>query len=184
MRKLNFGLIVATGLLFGGALSYAASGDISTWKHIFGNNAGKEAARIDSLGGLALGDAASAPSLTDYHGLKVSFYNAGSALTVGDVVVSSNAGTGYGIKSYGSDLKTVLGVADSSIASGAVGQITIVGYAVVHTSGAVAIGDMLVSTSATNGYAWANNSPTTGTVIGRAVSAGVTAGGNTLVLIK
>ena len=113
--------------------------------------------------------------------------NIGSAAaTQGDILCSSNTGTGYVSVCPGtSDLKTVLGVAAESIASGATGWMVGRGggYAVIHTTGTVNIGDILVSTSSASGYATGNNSPTTGAYFGHALSAGTSSGGSVLALI-
>jgi hypothetical protein len=154
---------------------------------------GKNAAVINSngdvqlyQGSLYLGAKGTAPSIQSggYYGLKVPFYNVGSALTSGDVVVSSNAAAGYGIKSTTTASTSVLGIAEGAIASGTVGYATVAGYAVVHTTGAVSIGDVLVSSASASGYAGVNNSPATATNLGVALSTGAAAGDTVLIRLR
>lgn len=118
---------------------------------------------------------------------QVPVYNVGAAVTLGDVLIASNTGTGYvmaGIASSG--LTNVVGVAAASIASGAKGWMVPLGggYAVVHTTGTVAIGDVLVTTVSAAGYLATNNSPGAGTTVAKAMSAGTAAGGSTLAIMQ
>jgi hypothetical protein len=167
---------------------------------------GQDAFRVDSTGNLRLyqgdvklGDAGTTPGYTaptsqtagNYFGLKVPFYNAGTATTQGTVILASTTATNFGYGSSAAVLATttVLGVADGVYANGAVGYMTISGYALVLTTGAVKIGDILISTDGTNaagavGYAGAKSSPAAATEIGVAFSSGTTAGGLTLVKLK
>lgn len=117
----------------------------------------------------------------------VPVYNVGAAVTQGDVLIASNTGTGYvmaGIASSG--LTNVVGVAAESIASAAKGWMVSLGggYAVVHTTGTVAIGDVLVTTTSAAAYLATNNSPSAGTVVAKAMSAGTAAGGSTLAIMQ
>ncbi len=118
---------------------------------------------------------------------QVPVYNVGAAVTLGDVLISSNTGTGYVMIAPAlSDQKNVVGVAAASIASGAKGWMVPLGggYAVIHTTGTVAIGDILVTTITASGYATTNNSPTSGTIVGKAMSAGTASGGSTLAIMQ
>ncbi len=118
---------------------------------------------------------------------QVPVYNVGAAVTLGDVLIASNTGTGYvmaGIASSGAT--NVVGVAAASIASGAKGWMVPLGggYAVVHTTGTVAIGDILVTTTSAAAYLATNNSPSAGTTVAKAMSAGTAAGGSTLAIMQ
>lgn len=118
--------------------------------------------------------------------MQVPVYNVGAAVTQGDILIASNTGTGYVTKGTAtSGLTSIVGVAAASIASGANGWMVPRGggYAVVHTTGTVSIGDILVSTVATAGYFAANNTPTAGTSIATAMSTGNAAGGSTLAIM-
>ena len=117
----------------------------------------------------------------------VPVYNVGAAVTQGDVLIASNTGTGYvmaGIASSGAT--NVVGVAAESIASAAKGWMVPLGggYAVVHTTGTVAIGDILVTTTSAAAYLATNNSPSAGTTVAKAMSAGTAAGGSTLAIMQ
>lgn len=113
-------------------------------------------------------------------------YNVGPAVTQGDVLIASNTGTGYVRSQPGtSGLTTVVGIAAEAIASGAKGWMCARGggYAVVHTTGTVNIGDCLVSSATAVGYAGGSATPTTGTDFGTAMSAGTAAGGSVLAVL-
>lgn len=116
----------------------------------------------------------------------VPIYNAGStALAQGDVIMASNTGTGYGIKGTAtSGLTSIIGVAAEAISATTNGWMVPRGggYAVVKTTGTVNIGDLLVSTISAAGYLTGSTSPTSGTDVGTALSAG-TAGGGTILAI-
>lgn len=121
----------------------------------------------------------------DKFGIKVPVYNVGASATAqGTLLCSSNTGTGYVAACVSSDQKTVFGTADDVIASGGYGYASVAGYALVLTTGTVAIGDVIVSTVASSGYGAANNSPTSGTDLGIAMSAGTAAGGLTLIRLR
>lgn len=143
-------------------------------------------------GDVNLGVSGSRPSTTAgaYPGLAVPIYNAsGSAWTEGDVIIASRTSTtsGYGSLTTVVATSSVLGVAAESIANGAVGLMRVDGYALVHTTGTVLIGDIVVS-SATAGYAGKIVDPSSftayGVAIGKAMSVGTAAGGSTLVLLS
>jgi hypothetical protein len=131
---------------------------------------------------------AATPTASAFYGVKVPFY-ASVAMVQGDVVLSSNSMTGYGTIASILSTTSVLGVCDGTYAAGAVGQMTVSGYALVLTTGAVAIGNLVVSTDGSNaagaaGYAGATTasaSTVVGTVIGKAMSVGTAAGGLTLI---
>lgn len=145
------------------------------------NSSSYNGATIDSAtgeltlytGDLVLGGIGTVPSQSNYFGVDIPFHNIGAALAQGDVVVASNTGTGYVMKSPATiDLTSVVGVAQGTIASGAVGYIRVAGLAIVKSTGTVAIGDALVSTGTAGGYVGADTTPTTGAKIGVALEAG------------
>lgn len=144
-------------------------------------------------GDIQLGQSGSTPSTTanTYPGFTVPIYNAsGVSIPLGSVIIASttnNSTAGYGtIENVGSTT-TVLGVAYEIIAAGAVGDMTIAGYALCLTTGPVFIGNVLVSSapnaSSARGYAGADATPTTGADIGVALSAR-TDGGLTLTRLR
>lgn len=141
--------------------------------------------------GVKIGDAQTAPTLPttttgSQFGVKVPFYNAsGSAMAQGYVVVASAAinNTMYGSVAAITSTTTVVGICEGTVASAADGYMTVAGIALVLTTGTVAIGDLLVSTTVA-GYAGKIASGATveeGSVIGKALSQGTAAGGLTLI---
>lgn len=139
-------------------------------------------------GNTATGASVTMPTTTTgaNYGLWRPVYNVGAAVTQGDVLIASNTGTGYVMKGIASSGATnVIGVAAEAIASAATGWMVPLGgqYAIAHTTGTVAIGDILVTTTSAAGYLATNNTPTAGTTVAKALSAGTAAGGNTLVLM-
>lgn len=113
-------------------------------------------------------------------------YNVGAAVTQGDILIASNTGTGYISKAPATlDLTSVVGVAAEAIASGAKGWMVPPGggYVIIHASGTINIGDVLVSSGATAGYAWADTTPTTGADIAVAMQANTSGSGNGILAI-
>lgn len=157
-----------------------------------------QADQLTSSEGLKLGDAPSSPTLpvvgtADDFSVKVPFYNqSGSTLALGSVIlttsgtVTSNglAGTAAAVLAT----TTVMGVLDASCTSGAVCFMSVSGFAAVLTTGTVKIGDILVSTSGSNGAGAAGYAGVTtgtqvvGTVIGKALEVGTSSGD--LIMIK
>lgn len=127
-----------------------------------------------------------APSTTAFYAVKVPFY-AAVAMDQGDVVISSQNGSGYGSKAAVLATTTVLGVCDGTYAAGSIGYMAVSGYALVLTTGTVAAGNVLVSTGGTNGTGAAGYAGVTtgtqvvGTTVGKAMVAGTAAGGLTLI---
>ena len=96
------------------------------------------------------------PTVTtaDNYSVKIPFYNASAVSTArGSLIVTSNTATGliYASMTTAIGTTTVLGVSDGVYASGVKGMMTITGYAACLTTGAVSLGDILVS-SGTIGY--------------------------------
>lgn len=121
-------------------------------------------------GDVVLGGIATTPSQSNYFGVDIPFYNVGSALTQGDIVIASNTGTGYvRVSPATTDLTNVVGAAQGAVASGAVGFIRVAGLAILKSTGTIAIGDAIVSTVAAAGYVGADTTPTTGAKIGVAL---------------
>lgn len=133
-----------------------------------------DSARDMSLydGDLVLGAAGSTPSKTAgaYPGYMIQFYNAsGASVSEGDVLVSSvtaNTSTGYTTLTTVVETTTVLGIAAGTVANGAVGWMRVGGWAVVKATGAIGIGDVVV-TSATAGYC--GKAVSTNTVVGASI---------------
>lgn len=132
------------------------------------------------------------PSTTvgGYYGVKVPFFNGASASTANGMIIIASATFNSSTTFEGSFASvaattTILGVADGVYASGAIGYMTVSGYALVLTTGAVKIGDLLVSTNTTAGYAGVGSGTiAVGTVIGKALTVGPAAGGLVLSLIN
>lgn len=141
------------------------------------------------FGSTPTGSAVTLPTVAtgSQFGTWIPAYNAGPAVTQGTVMCSSTTGTAYvGICTASSGLTSVAGVAAESIASATKGWIIPLGggYAVVKTTGTVAIGDVLVTTVSAAGYLATNNTPTSGTAVAVAMSAGTAAGGTALAIMK
>jgi hypothetical protein len=201
--KLKISNILALTLALGilSTLAYTAGTTYSVRRNTWG--LGTSAAQIYELrsdgteyiaGGTFFGNHYLTPTMptrnTGYKfSCKVPVFNVGpTAAVVGDVLVASNTGVGYVIVSSATGLTTVVGVAADSIASGAVGWMIPLGggYATVKTTGTVAVGDVLVSSgasnNATNGRAGTSTSANVGALIGHAVSSG-SASGDTILAI-
>ena len=94
---------------------------------------------------------------------------AGNVIVVGSVTGTNPTYVGA-IPSTTGNATTVIGVADIAGSSGTVVNIDYSGLAVVLTTGAVAVGDLLTSSAAASGIAATNNSAAVGTVIGTALT--------------
>lgn len=109
-----------------------------------------------------------------------------SAVIQGQILIASNTGTGFVMGAPATlDLTNTVGVAAEGIASGATGWMVPRGggYAVILASGTIAIGDVLVSSGATAGYAWSDTTPTTGAQLAIAMSANTSGSGNPILAI-
>ena len=151
---------------------------------------------VTQTGALEFGDSNASPSLptastaADF-GVKVPVQNGGgTTIAKGSVIIASASASGIAIVSSISALASidVLGVADADILSFANGFMTISGYALMLTTGAVANGDILISTDGTNGsgaagYGGVDSTPTVGAAIAKAIGPGTTSGGLTPVLL-
>lgn len=117
----------------------------------------------------------------------VPVYNASStAITAGTVLIASNTGTGYVIHSPATiDLTNVVGIAAESIAATTQGWMVPRGggYAVVLTTGTVAIGDVLVTSGTVAGRLGSDTTPTSGAQVATAMSAGAAAGDSVLAIM-
>jgi hypothetical protein len=156
-------------------------------------------------GSIQMGDSGLIPSTNNpgvtfettdgsYYGIKVAFFNGSGASTQNGSVICASTTYSSSVNYEGTMLATlatttVMGVSDGIVANGAVGEMTISGYALVQTTGAVPVGALLVSTGGTNGsgaagYAGqATGTVAVGTVIGKALTAGTASGGTVLALI-
>lgn len=183
----------ATGLI-AISLAYATVTYVQSFKvggsyvWILESNGATTQTAAQKFGSSVTGSAITMPTTTTGANFStwVPVYNVGAALTQGDVLIASNTGTGYVMKQPGTTgLTTVVGAAAEAIASGATGWMIPRGgqYAIVKTTGTVAIGDTLVSTSSAAGYAGGSATPTTGTDFGTAMSAGTAAGGTVLAIL-
>lgn len=142
-------------------------------------------------GDLSLGTSDTRPSVTadTYPGIMVPIYNgSGASWSEGDVIVSSahiNTTAGVGTLTTALATTTVLGVAAETIADGAVGFIRVGGWSIVKTTGAVKIGDVLVTTNTVAGRAGVTTgTQVVGTSIGKAMSVGAAAGDTVLTLLS
>jgi hypothetical protein len=131
------------------------------------------------------------------YGLKVPYVNAsGTTVPAGGVVIASvTAAAGVpvpGAPSVYTATSTWIGIAESALVAGGTGYMTISGYATVLTTGAVQIGEYIVSSAPVTGYAGSlgvNLSTSTliqnwPFIIGKAMSVGTAAGGTTIILLR
>lgn len=145
-------------------------------------------------GSLFLGDTGLAPSVDNtqvtpsasvggYAGVKVPIKYTG-AVTVGDLICSSNVATGNGLRCPSTSISTIIGVADSTYAAGSVGWMTVGGYALVHATGTINIGDLLISSGTiTPGYSGDGIGAANGVAFGKALSSN-SGTGNVLAIIS
>ncbi len=131
------------------------------------------------------------------YGEKVPYVNAsGVTIPAGAVVVASVTAQG-GVPVPGAPCVTLstntwIGIAESALVANGTGYMTINGYATILTTGAVQVGEYLVSTGTPVGYAGSlgpNVSSSTLTqnwpfIIGKAMSVGTATGGTTIILMK
>ena len=119
---------------------------------------------------------------------QVPVYNpTASTLPQGTALISSNTGAGYvNITGTTIDLTGVIGVAAADIAATSKGWMIPVGggYAIVLTTGTVAVGDVLVTSGTVAGRLGTDNTPTTGAEVAVAMTAGVAAGSSILAIMK
>lgn len=97
-----------------------------------------------------------------------------SSIAAGSLLIASTTGTGYvNISPATADLTSIVGVAASAIAATSYGWMVPRGggYAIVLTTGTVSVGDALVSSGPTAGYAGIDVTPTTGADFGIAMTA-------------
>lgn len=202
-------------LFLGSVLSigaYAANTDMwevsGSGQGIFNN---KDVARVDKDGNLCLytgsillGDKGTTPTTTKikttskgivsvlpgYMNIRVPVTYQG-AVTEGDVLCSNivvSTVLASVIPCVNTATNTVVGVADATYADGAVGEMVIEGFALIHSSGAVQIGDMLVSSAPVTGVkgyvGTTTGTQVVGTGIGTAMSKGAAAGDTILALIR
>lgn len=125
------------------------------------------------------------PSSNSFPSYKVKFLNGSGAATVQGMVIVSSTTPGSTLGAGGTvsltATTTVMGICDGVYANGAMGSMTISGYALVLATGTVAAGNVLVSsapfTSGAKGYAGqATGTVVVGTVVGKALSSIVTDG--------
>lgn len=183
-----------------GAIIFAASNEFTDFWTIKGRGTLKDTSIvfIDTNrdfnlydGDIYQGLSGSRPSTSSktYPGYLVPFYNAsGASRTEGDILIASTTAStsGYAGVTTAVATTTVIGVCATTTADGAVGWMRTRGYALVKTTGTVSIGDLIVSTQVA-GYGarlQPANTDLIGVVIGKAMSVGTAAGGNTLVLLK
>lgn len=139
-------------------------------------------------GDFYLGGKGSTPSTTagEYPGLKVQLKNDGAtAWAQGTLVIADADCAGCGKAGTATtDLTSWIGIAEEAVAAGAVGYVTVAGYALALTTGTVNRGDTLVSTTSAAGYLTGDSTPTTGADVGVALSSGTSAGGLTVVRLR
>lgn len=185
--------ILAVAVIWFPRLGFAQRGDIDGSVFQNGSTRGLDAWRVDSTsdfylynGDINLGAGGTVPSTTAgaYPGIKVPLVNSGTPVTQGMVAVANSTGTGQGFSLSVLSTTAVVGIWDGTYATGATGYITVGGYALVLTSGAVSAGDVIVSSNTGIGYAGRNTTPTSGTDIGVALGQGTAAGGLTLIRLR
>jgi hypothetical protein len=212
MNKFKALILTAWAVAVFGVVGYATRGDIMAL-HGEGVLRGIEVWRITSTGdikisstsshtnldfdadsgAIRLGGAAATSVSAAFPSVQVLFVNgAAASIPRGSIVVATTAMTSDKFQN-GSIVAaiattTVLGVASADVASGAVGYMTVAGYALALTTGIVNIGDVLITTSPTGGpkgYASVTFSTVTWSNprsdFGIAVATGNPAGGLTLI---
>jgi hypothetical protein len=111
-----------------------------------------------------------------------------SAVLQGSVIVAAaatptNSTYVSGVNASGVVSTAVLGIADVAAASGTVVNVDYSGVAVALTTGAVNVGDLLVSTGTWPGYLYTNNSASAGTIVATALNAGTLAASPALIRV-
>lgn len=106
----------------------------------------------------------------------------GSVLAATSTVVSGS-GITVCVQPATQDLTSAIGIAAAAASTGSVVGMYINGYVLARTTGTVAVGNTLVPSNAAIGYLAADTTPTTGADMAVALSAGVTTGGLTRVLL-
>lgn len=139
-------------------------------------------------GDVILGSKGNQPSTTtgEYPGFKVQIKNCGATAWVqGTLVVADPNAVGCGAKGGATtDLTSWIGVSEGAVAVGAIGNISVGGYALALTTGTVSRGDTLVSTTSAAGYLTGDSTPTSGADVAVALSSGTAAGGLTIVRLR
>jgi len=109
-----------------------------------------------------------------------------SSIAAGSLLVASGTGSGYiNIAPATADLTSIVGVSVSAISATSMGWMVPRGggYAVVLTTGAIAVGDALVSSGTAAGYAGRDTTPTTGADFGTAMTAVTSGPGSVLAIL-
>lgn len=122
-------------------------------------------------------------------GLTKKAYLSGTAAAIeGSLLITTTPVSGYGlsvaVSLAGADQTSWLGVAKSAASTGSVVDVYYSGFVLALTTGTVAPGDTLVTSSLVRGYLAADVTPTTGADVGVALSAGVAAGGLTKIKLR
>lgn len=144
-------------------------------------------------GALAFGDSATTSSITlpttttgSSFALQVPVYNpTASTIPQGTALISSNTGAGYvNVAPATIDVTNVIGVAAADITATSKGFMVSrgCGYAIVLTTGTVAVGDVLITSGTVAGRLGTDNTPTTGADVAVAMTAG-SAGGSAILAI-
>jgi len=172
--------VVALAVVFAGSLAYASR---STWfrrdvvrgsmVHVLENDGTTTKTGASKFGSDETTPVIPSTTNAANFGIKIPFYNASGAATAQGTIIIASATTNnafYG--SYAAVLATtsVLGVCDGVYANGVVGWMTVSGYALVLTTGTVAMGNVIVTTGTIAGYGGATAAPTSGTDVGVAVA--------------
>jgi hypothetical protein len=117
-------------------------------------------------------------------GSMVTAYLGGTTAAVqGSVLVATTPASGYGhavcISNATNDLTSWVGIAAEAASVGDVIQYYTDGYVLARTTGTVAVGNTLVTSSDAAGHLKADATPTTGADVGVALAVGTAAGGLT-----
>ncbi len=111
-----------------------------------------------------------------------------SAALEGSLVVATTPVAGYGLSVIvapaTTDLTNWVGVAKNAVSTGSIVDVYYSGFVLALTTGTVAVGDTLVSTSSASGYLTGDSTPTSGADVGVAVATGNSAGGRTKIRLK
>jgi len=94
-----------------------------------------------------------------------------AATTTGDLVIIDTVNAGQLTTTTTTDSPLVAGVVVTGVGAGATCEVALTGVIQVNVdTGAVGVGDMIVSSGITAGMGKTNNAPAVGTVLGKALS--------------
>jgi hypothetical protein len=186
MKKLLLAVILIMGAY--SAISFAACVGPYCWDDRGSSVQGLGGYITQPIFGDNTGNAVSTATTSTDRGVYIPVYisTAGTALVRGDTVITTTAFASQGVAGTISNTggaTNLLGVVSNSCSTGTVCNVMIDGVALALTTGTVNVGDLLVTTTAANGYLATNNAATN-SVMGRALASGNSAGGLTKIAVE